>query len=97
MGKREEKNRRRGREKDKKNAEERGINWITTFSTNGPLQRNVERRLKVNNGAEKRAERHTGGEGNRGREKKAEKVNGSGSRLGWVSGTRTFKRGETKW
>lgn len=36
-------------------------------------------------------------EGNRGREKKAEKVSGSGSRLGWVSGTRTFKRGETKW
>lgn len=33
----------------------------------------------------------------RGREKKAEKVSGSGSRLGWVSGTRTFKRGETKW
>lgn len=75
---------------EKKNAEERGINWITTFSTNGPLQRNVERRLKVNNGAEKRAERHTGGEEGD-REEKAEKV--SGGRLGQVSGTRTFKRG----
>lgn len=45
----------------------------------------------------KKGRRGTGGEGNRGREKKAEKVSGSGSRLGWVSGTRTFKRGETKW
>lgn len=60
-----------GKRIEKKNAEERGINWITTFSTNGPLQRNVERRLKVNNGAEKRAERHTGGEeGGEGRESK---------------------------